>query len=68
MQVILVSALLCFSRILNQLHFSNFVMLPLPLPANIVFPHSGFASGDVAFDTLSVQWVTQASAVTTMLQ
>jgi hypothetical protein len=44
-----------------------FVMLPLPLPSNTVFPHSGFASGDVAFDTLSVQWVTQASAVTTML-
>jgi hypothetical protein len=43
-------------------------MLPLPLPSNTVFPHSGFASGDVAFDTLSVQWVTQASGVTTMLQ
>jgi hypothetical protein len=42
-------------------------MLPLPLPSNTVFPHSGFASGDVAFDTLSVQWVTQASAATTML-
>ena len=43
-------------------------MLRLPLPSNIVFTHSGFASGDVSFDTLSVQWVTQASTVTIMLQ
>lgn len=48
-----------------QIHRSAYAHLLLQLvtrpPPHLLSSCSGFASGDVSFDTLSIQWVTQAS-------
>jgi ATP-dependent RNA helicase DHX36 len=53
---------------LSTFALTRLQLLTQPSPTFFnIFIISGFASGDVAFDTLSVQWVTQASGRITVV-